>query len=217
MATHRRIASWSRRWLAPAIVGIALAATALAGPRPAAAAVPEDPASREAKALYVEGVKHYNLGHYDDAIKAFEAGYLKRPDASFLFNLGQCYRMKHDPEQEVQKYRAYLRAAPEAPNRAAVEGFIKTAEEELRQKAAAEAAAAGKPSIEPRADGQGRSAAIPPAEAPGARATPTPLYKRWWLWTLVGGVVAVGAGVGVGVALATSSTSKGDFFPAVTF
>jgi hypothetical protein len=29
----------------------------------------------------------------------------------------------------------------------------------------------------------------------------TPVYKKWWLWTIVGGVVVVGVGVGVGVAV----------------
>jgi hypothetical protein len=30
-----------------------------------------------------------------------------------------------------------------------------------------------------------------------------PVYKKWWLWTIVGGVaVATGVGVGLGVALA---------------
>ncbi len=35
----------------------------------------------------------------------------------------------------------------------------------------------------------------------------TPIYKKWWLWTIVGGVVVVGVGVGVGVALAAKSPS----------
>jgi len=34
--------------------------------------------------------------------------------------------------------------------------------------------------------------------------SPTPLYKRWWLWTAVGVVVVVGAGVGVGVGVSQS-------------
>ena len=34
-------------------------------------------------------------------------------------------------------------------------------------------------------------------------AQPEPLYKKWWLWTSVGGIALVGAGAGVGVALGT--------------
>ena len=32
----------------------------------------------------------------------------------------------------------------------------------------------------------------------------TPLYKKWWLWTVVG-VVAAGAAIGIGVAIADSN------------
>lgn len=31
----------------------------------------------------------------------------------------------------------------------------------------------------------------------------TPLYKKWWFWTIIG-VVAVGAGAGIGVAVILS-------------
>src|SRR5262249_11331908 len=72
---------------------------------------------------------------YQDAVAAFEKGYLKKPDPTFLFNLGQCYRMMHNPEQSSRQYRAYLRASPEAANRAVVEGFIKEADEEIQRKA----------------------------------------------------------------------------------
>jgi tetratricopeptide (TPR) repeat protein len=42
------------------------------------------------------------------------------------------------------------------------------------------------------------------ASAPEPKSTP--VYKKWWLWTVVG-VVVVGAAVGTGVALATSQPS----------
>ena len=48
----------------------------------------------------------------------------------------------------------------------------------------------------------GKIAVVPPvATAPEAK---TPIYKKWWLWTIVG-VVVVGAGVGAGVGVALSS------------
>jgi tetratricopeptide (TPR) repeat protein len=42
----------------------------------------------------------------------------------------------------------------------------------------------------------------------------TPLYKKWWLWTAVGGVVVAGAAVGLGVALSSHGPPQ---FPALTF
>jgi len=41
----------------------------------------------------------------------------------------------------------------------------------------------------------------------------TPVYKKWWLWTIVG-AVAVGAGVGLGVGLTTQTNRT---YPGVTF
>jgi len=35
----------------------------------------------------------------------------------------------------------------------------------------------------------------------------TPLYKKWWLWTAIGGVVMVGVAVGVGVAASTPNNA----------
>jgi hypothetical protein len=32
------------------------------------------------------------------------------------------------------------------------------------------------------------------------------VYKKWWLWTTVGGVVVVGAAVGLGVALSSTDS-----------
>jgi tetratricopeptide (TPR) repeat protein len=62
--------------------------------------------------------------------------------------------------------------------------------------------------------------AAPPPEAAAASVTiehpappataKKPLYKKWWLWTAVGGVVVVGAAIGLGVGLSSSAPS----FPA---
>ncbi len=47
-----------------------------------------------------------------------------------------------------------------------------------------------------------------PATSDGAK---TPIYKKWWLWTIVGAVVVVGVGVGVGVALSSGPSFKENF------
>lgn len=53
----------------------------------------------------------------------------------------------------------------------------------------------------------------PPRDA-SPKAQPTPLYKRWWLWTLVG-VAAAGAAAGVIVAL-DSRKERVEYTPAAT-
>lgn len=194
------------RHLALALALSTLAAGVAAAPARAAV----DESSREAKALFIEGMKQYNVGRYPEAITAFENGYLKKPDPTFLFNLGQCYRMLHNPEAAARQYRAYLRAQPDAPNRATVETLITEAEEEARRKAIPTPPTG---TLAP-SEGPPKVAVTPPEPvAAPAAAESTPVYKKWWLWTLVG-VVAVGAGVGLGVGLSQSQTNT---FPTVTF
>jgi hypothetical protein len=47
----------------------------------------------------------------------------------------------------------------------------------------------------------------PAATPPPAPAEGQPVYKKWWLWTIVGGVAVVAVGVGVGVAYGSQTTS----------
>ncbi len=43
-----------------------------------------------------------------------------------------------------------------------------------------------------------------------SRFSSTPIYKKWWLWTIVG-VVVVGGAVGAGVAVGVSRTPASHF------
>ena len=81
-----------------------------------------------AKEHYNQATRHYQLGHYQDALGEFEAAYMGVPDPAFLFNIAQCHRkMGHDKEA-VGFYRSYLRSAPNAPNRADVQKRIQELE-----------------------------------------------------------------------------------------
>jgi hypothetical protein len=42
----------------------------------------------EAKRLFAEGTRLYNVGRYEEALKRFESAYLLKPDPALLFNLG---------------------------------------------------------------------------------------------------------------------------------
>src|SRR5438270_12153985 len=69
----------------------------------------------KAKQFYDVGVTNYNLGHYQDALVAFEQAYRIRHDAAFLFNIGQCQRQLRRFEEAERSYRAYLRESNELP------------------------------------------------------------------------------------------------------
>ena len=66
-------------------VVLLLAASLLA--RPAWA---EDRA--QARALYEEGMTHYNVGEYRKALDAFKRAYYAKADPAFLYNMAQCHR-----------------------------------------------------------------------------------------------------------------------------
>jgi hypothetical protein len=92
-------------------------------------AKPTQDAMVSAKDFYNQGTRHYELGHYQDALTSFESAYMAVPDAAFLFNIGQCHRkMGHDKEA-VSFYKSYLRNAPNAPNRADVQKRIQELED----------------------------------------------------------------------------------------
>jgi hypothetical protein len=114
-----------------------------------------------------------------------------------------------------------LNNAPHPENAEVVRQNIRALEKELGDEDDAKHAAAPPPQGEapppvvltpPPATSS--APAAPLATAAPARAERTPVYKKWWLWTIVGGVVAGGVAAGVAVALTrptplTASTTLG--------
>lgn len=77
-----------------------------------------DSNTAKAKQLYDEGKTNYDLGHYDEALTAFEMAYRIRHDSAFLFNIGQCQRNLKRYEDAQRTFRAYLRETPDLPTAA---------------------------------------------------------------------------------------------------
>ncbi len=152
------------------------------------------------RALYEQATKDYNLGRFDDALRLYTQAYEIRADPAFLFNIAQCYRQLHRPAEAAREYRAYLREAPDAPNRAEVQQRIKDLDEETARQEAAKPPAgtqppAGDTAATPRAD----LVATAPAEQP---------RSRTWLWITIGAAAAVVvAAVALGLAFGLSSSS----------
>lgn len=163
----------------------------------------------EAKEAFKRALQYYNLSDFKSALQGFKEAYLDYPDPSFLFNIGQCQRQLGDKSEALLSYKAYLREAKAAPNRAEVATLVQNLEQSIRddeaaRKAQAEAALHPAPTTAPEP--------TPVVTAPAASLTATPaptpadkpVYKKWWLWTTV--AVVVGVGVGLGVGLGLSST-----------
>lgn len=174
------------------VLALGLFAGVAPGPKGIAHAA-EDAAARKARSQYDLGVRHYNVGRYREALAAFEQAYYAKPDPAFLFNLGQCYRQLKEHEAAARQYRAYLRARPDAPNRADVEQFIREADEALKKAEPPPASVeVKKPEPVPAA-----IATPPPAT------TEAPKRRTWIAGAVLGGLVVAGAAVGIGVWAAT--------------
>ncbi len=75
----------------------------------------------KAKALYEEGLKHYNLAEWNDAIKSWKEAYLVSKKPLLLFNIGQAYRLSGDCKQAMVFYDSYQREEPNPKNAAELE------------------------------------------------------------------------------------------------
>jgi tetratricopeptide (TPR) repeat protein len=144
----------------------------------------------DARAHYARGTKLYDLGRYGEAAKEYEATYELKDDPAILFNIGQAYRLGHNYPDAIRAYKSYLRRAPDSPQRASIEGYLADMQAALDR------------------DKPQPAAPTPTPPAPTPAVTPvvvttthdhTPAYKKWWLWTIVGGVVVAGVVVGVTV------------------
>jgi hypothetical protein len=63
----------------------------------------------QAKALYDEGLRHYNLAEYPQAITAWKQSYLLSKRPLLLFNIGQAYRLSGDCPSALRFYDNYSR------------------------------------------------------------------------------------------------------------
>lgn len=193
----------------------------------AAPARAEDAA--HARAMFDKGTTLYDLGKYLDAAHAYEEAYSAKSDAALLFNIAQAYRLGGDYAAALRSYKSFLRRLPSAPNRNEVERHIATLQKLLdEQKSAsssppqgtfapgqqiAPSAEAREHSVEPAANAPATATAVT-SEAPPKK---TPVYKKWWLWTVVGvAVVGVGLGLGLGLGLQGGASAPSSHFGTTT-
>jgi tetratricopeptide (TPR) repeat protein len=190
---------------------------------PAAGAATDDDDAAAARKYYQRGVAHYNLTEYREAIVEFEAAYRLRPDPVFLYNLAQSYRLSNQPELALQFYKTYLRAESRAANRREVENRIADLERLLQAKQHIQRPPDTTLSPGERKAGEPEVAektapvliAQPKVNVLNKEPPPTPVYKKWWLWTVVG-VAAAGVAVGVGVGV-TQGAHYPNSYPTLAF
>lgn len=169
----------------------------IAAAAPSVARADEAADKARGKAVWREGVKQYDLGDFDAAIKKFEEAYQIFPNPDILFNLGQAHRKTKTYERAIHYFRTFLRYKPNAPNRDVVEQLIA----ELEGLTAAQKASNERPPDTVHAPPPPPAAPSPTTATPApAPAQPTEA-PRWYQDTLgltlaAAGLVALGVGTG---------------------
>ena len=136
------------------------------------------PADAEIDEHVAQGHRLYQLGRYQEAIAEYRRAYELRADPPFLFQIAESYRQLGATEQALFYYDRYLAGAADGSDRDAAEERVSELER-LR----ARPAVATAPSL---------------IAAPGTGATakpPTPVWRRWWVWTAIGAALAAGVTV----------------------
>lgn len=163
--------------LAP-LIAVALAGSVLGGVGPFASSARADDPQR-AKELYQEGTRFFDLGQFEKAIDAFQAGYREKPDPIFLYNIAQAYRLAGDANKAIFFYKGYLRNSPKAHNRADVEQKLQALQKQAGEQGQAQhPTSPPTPTSTPGTDSMRPStpaaAAAPPPAATPAPSMPTP-------------------------------------------
>ena len=160
-----------------ALVALGLGSAASAAPPPPAGSAA---ASAELDEHVAQGHRLYQLGQYQEAIAEFRRAYELKAEPRFLEQIAEAYRQLGGTEQALFYYDRYLAAAPDAPDRGAIEQRVAELES-LRMAPSAGAPAAG--------------AAPAPGLVTASPRAPRPIWRRWWFWTAVGVVLVTGVTV----------------------
>jgi hypothetical protein len=78
----------------------------------------------DAKALFQNAERLFELNSFLEAARQFEASYAIRPLPLTRYNIARCYERSGQLTRAVDGYRAYLRQAPAAPDRADVQALL---------------------------------------------------------------------------------------------
>ena len=181
-----------------------------------------------AKALFKSGMKTYDVGDFEGALKLYSDAYQLAPLPGFLFNIAQCHRQLNNFERAAFFYQRFIDTSrPRAANVDVAAGLLDEMKTRQAAKLAAESAKAedeARKAAQQRKREEDRQAELKKLDAPLASAlvpalTETappppppiaeedPVYKKWWFWTVIALAVAGAAGGTAAGVLATAPRS----------
>jgi len=81
-------------------------------------------AQPDPRSLYERGIKHYQVGEFEEAIADFKAAYEIEPTPGLLFNLAQAHRQLGDNHRAAFFYRQFVAQSPPSKARTDAEAII---------------------------------------------------------------------------------------------
>lgn len=94
------------RWLSIGLVSILFASFG------ASSSASQDRVAR-AEAMFTEGVRAYEEGRLDEAVRAFEQAYEHSRQPELAFNIARVYERMGDPPRAIRWFRRYLDQSPQ--------------------------------------------------------------------------------------------------------
>jgi len=125
-------------------------------------------------------------GNLDEALRQYKLAYAVRADPRILFSIGRILHKQGMRDEALDYYQRFL-AAPvtEAEPRQRAQTYI------------AELSALPSGAVH-----------VSPGKESAAAEKSIPLYRKWWLWTIIGGVVVAGVVTGVAVGVAVNNSNR---------
>lgn len=219
--------------MSAARVSVAMAVTVamIAGATGARAAPPRD----NAKAIFQDGERNFQLGKFEAAIEAYERAFNLDPQPAFIFNIALAHRRQYEIDGKLEHllrarelYRNYLKLDADSPNRPGVDKLITELGARIDQARAGRAepppaAVASAPPPPPPAVAPPPVIAPAPAAAPTPTPDPPPLVTEPVIaarpeeksssmktWLIAGGITAVVVAAVVTILLVTRSDAPFD-------
>lgn len=163
-----------------------------------------------------EAYAHWQAGRFIQAQRVYEQAYKRWPDAVLLYNLARVLHRAQRPAEAIPYYEKYLQSGAEGSEeqRRKAEQYVEQARREagLPQPSSVSSfpsSAGPAPAPRPAAPSSNLAAPAAALTAEAGAAHPfdvsksssvSPVYKKWWFWTVIGAAAAtVAVGVGIGV------------------
>jgi tetratricopeptide (TPR) repeat protein len=174
-------------------------------------------AEEAARKVFEAGKQYYDTGYYEDAIKSFRRANDMCPKAALLKNIGATEERLGNIAAAIEAYEQYLKAAPDAADRDAMQLLIGNLKKRLPPppppSASMSASAAPPPPPPPPPPATSSAVVPPPPPPPPPPPSAGPNRFPAYLALSIGGAATVGAVITGLVAKGRYDSAKSDCSP----